>query len=145
MTIKTATKWRVRFTGKPLIKADTVEGYLAVNGEIMNYSKMEALKKAGFHGEIEAVQVPYIPIDDTIKIGNVYFNDVAHETVKWLHDNFTDYRDQVSKEDLINICSAFDIIDDKNQDHPAEIIKEEVKLLHASAVKKDCAYIRFIV
>lgn len=80
-------------------------------------------------------------ISDVVKIIDVDSECVSNKTIEFLSDAFTTYRDQVLKEDLIDIGNA---VDELAEHKLSSDVKREIRSLGKLASKHDAAYVRFI-
>lgn len=85
-----------------------------------------------------------IRIEDILKVADIERDTVTGKTLGWLTSGqFTSYKDQVLKEDLINIDDAIEEIN-QNPGCISKAVQKQVVKLKKLLDKNDCGYLRFI-
>lgn len=80
-----------------------------------------------------------------LKIGDIHKNELSEDLFNFLYNlGEVTYKDQVLKEDIYNVSSTIEQIDDEEISRPSSKVYAELKKIDAALQKKDCGYLRIV-
>jgi hypothetical protein len=84
-----------------------------------------------------------IEIYDVLKVIDIHQSQVSKQTISFLSEYYTAYKDNECNEPMISICSANE--SDALSKPKSKLVSKEIKQLAKLAEKHNAAYVRFVI